>query len=100
MVEQTGLNIRSPLDRPDEADDYEVGPVGRPRDEMARIWDLATRRWMAEKYEQRRGIDQTLGSSQARRGIHEAARMAKRPITVQLSREPDTNRDAGHASLT
>lgn len=45
VVEQTGLFIRSPLDRPDdpEADDFD--PVGMPGPRMDEHWDLAARQW-------------------------------------------------------
>jgi integron integrase len=43
VVEQTGLYIRSPLDRPDDPDDYDTDAAGRPRDGAEGAWVLASR---------------------------------------------------------
>jgi integron integrase len=46
VVEQTGLFIRSPLDRPDDPDDFDnPDPVGRPLRGMGRQWELAETQW-------------------------------------------------------
>jgi len=45
VVEQTGLYIRSPLDRPDDPEDYDLDPVDRPWTGTEKHWDLAVRRW-------------------------------------------------------
>jgi integron integrase len=42
VVEQTGFYIRSPLDRPDDPDDFDLDPVGRPWGSVAGHHDLAT----------------------------------------------------------
>jgi integron integrase len=47
VVEQTGLYIRSPLDRPDDPEDYDLDPIGTPWGPAQRHWDLATRQWDA-----------------------------------------------------
>lgn len=43
-VEQTGFYVRSPLDRPDDPDDFDLDPVGRPWSGSEQDWELATRR--------------------------------------------------------
>lgn len=48
VVEQSGLNIRSLLDRPDDAQDpdaNDTGPVNRPWAGEEVQWDLAARQW-------------------------------------------------------
>jgi hypothetical protein len=45
VVEQTGLYIRSPLDRPDDPDDYDPDPVGRPWRGPEDHWGLAAKQW-------------------------------------------------------
>jgi integron integrase len=45
VVEQTGMYIRSPLDRPDDPEDFDVDPVGRPFSRAGEHWDLAARQW-------------------------------------------------------
>jgi hypothetical protein len=47
VVEQTGLFIRSPLDRPDDPEDYDLDPVSKPWTGMDRHWDLGTKQWAA-----------------------------------------------------
>ena len=44
VIEQTGMYIRSPLDRPDDPEDCDVDPVGRPLSRAGEHWDLAARR--------------------------------------------------------
>jgi integron integrase len=50
VVEQTGLFIRSPLDRPDDVEDYDVDPVGRPWAGVDEPWDLGARQWRAVRH--------------------------------------------------
>jgi hypothetical protein len=45
VVEQTGFYIRSPLDRPDDPEDYDQDLIGRPWHGADEHWDLAARNW-------------------------------------------------------
>jgi integron integrase len=45
VIEQTGHFIRSPLDRPDDPEEYDVDPVGKPLGEIDIHWDLAAKQW-------------------------------------------------------
>ena len=40
VVEQTGLYVRSPLDRPDDPEDEELDPVGHPSARLHEHWSL------------------------------------------------------------
>jgi integron integrase len=45
VVEQTGLDVRSPLDRPDDPEDEAVDPVSKSFPRVGEHWDLAARQW-------------------------------------------------------
>jgi hypothetical protein len=44
VVEQTGFHVRSPLDRPDDPEDFGLGPTSGPWDAPEERWDLEPRR--------------------------------------------------------
>lgn len=47
VVEQTGLHLRSPLDRPDDPEDED--PIGSPGAGIGVEWELAARQWKARE---------------------------------------------------
>jgi integron integrase len=65
VLEQSGFHMRSPLDRPDDPEDYDPDPIGRPWAGMEEQWDLAARQWEASPRPQRTdrtGVPQRAGS--------------------------------------
>jgi integron integrase len=46
VVEQTGVYIQSPIDRPDDPDDSGVDTVGTPWAATGLQWELAARQWL------------------------------------------------------
>jgi integron integrase len=47
VVEQSGLQLRSPLDRPDDLVDFDPDPIGSPGEQSAAHWELAQQQWHA-----------------------------------------------------
>ena len=81
VLEQTGFNMRSPLDRADE--EYEPDGVGRPWDGMEQQWGLAAQQWNPAPRRDRGRADPS-----AERGTHPGSQRRPRG-TLHGAQPPD-----------
>jgi hypothetical protein len=89
VVEQTGLFIHSPLDRPDDPEDGDFDPVGRPRARVDEHWDLAARQWDPKRPDRR--------PASPRRGRSRDPAVRRRGSASDTSNRPTSGEPPGPA---
>jgi integron integrase len=88
VVEQTGLSMRSPLDRPDDPEAEDLDPVGGPWPRMAEHWDLAARQWDPQRPDRRTAPPGRRQSRDPAVGSRGSANDTSRPAPGDLPGQP------------